>query len=267
MYTPRAAATAVIGAAAILSLASAGCATKKYVRNQVTPVQNQANDLQKKTADNTTAIGDLDRNVAKTDERAMEADRKATAAAESAAKANDAATQAAQRADAANTLAQQGVNKAGDVEKNLTKTIDNLDNYHLVTTEKVYFRFNHADLNKDDQQKLDTLADTLAKMKNYVVEVEGFTDRSGQLNYNFELSRRRAESVVRYLAANHGIPLRTIHEVGFGPQTKEMTTVDNRGSEQPAKMTRKEERRVDVRVYALDLMASGPTPSHTPSAQ
>ncbi|MGH9668432.1 MAG: OmpA family protein [Bryobacteraceae bacterium] len=265
MHTPKASATVVMGAAAILSLASAGCATKKFVRQQVSPVQNQANDLQKKTADNTTAIGDLDRNVAKADERAMEADRKATAAGESASKANDAATQAAQRADAANTLAQQGVDKAADVGKNLSKTIDNLDNYHLVTTEKVYFRFNHSDLSKDDQQKLDTLADTLGKMKSYVIEVEGFTDKSGPLSVNFELSRKRAESVVRYLAANHNVPLRTIHEVGFGPQTKSMT-VDNQGAEQPTKMNRKEERRVDVRVFALDLMASESAPAANTSA-
>lgn len=267
MYTPKASATLVMSTAAILSLATAGCATKKYVRQQISPVQNQANDLQKKTADNTTAIGDLDRNVAKADERAMEADRKATAAGEAASKANDAATQAAQRADAANTLAQQGVDKASDVSKNLAKTIDNLDNYHLVTTEKVYFRFNHSDLSKEDQQKLDNLADTLGKMKNYVVEVEGYTDKTGPLAFNLELSRKRAESVVRYLAANHDVPLRTIHEVGFGPQAK-LAAAANQGAEQPAPMTKKEARRVDIRIFALDLMASQPTSaSNTPIAQ
>lgn len=264
MYTPRASATAVIGAAAILSFASAGCATKKYVRNSVNdavaPVQKQTADLQKKTADNTTAIGDLDRSVAKVDERAMEADRKATAAGEAAARANDAATQAGQRADAASTLAQTGVSKADDVSRNLSHTIDNLDNYHLVTTEKVFFRFNHSDLGKDDQQKLDALADSLGKMKSYVIEIQGYTDKSGSLSLNLELSRKRAESVVRYLTVTHNVPLRTIHDVGLGPQTK---TVDD----SDAKMTRKEERRVEVRVFALDLLASAPGQALTSSAQ
>lgn len=265
MHTPRAIATAIIGTAAILSFASTGCATKKYVRNTVndavSPVQKQADDLQKKTADNTTAIGDLDRSVARVDEKAMEADRKAAAAQESANKANDSATQAGQRADAANTLAQQGVSKADDVSRNLSKTIDNLDNYHLVSTEKVFFRFNHSELTKDEQQKLDTLADSLGKLKNYVIEVQGYTDRSGTLSGNLELSRRRAESVVRYLTESHNVPLRTIHDVGMGPQAKTVDDNDN-----AVKMTRKEERRVDVRVFALDLLASGSSQSAASSS-
>jgi len=40
-------------------------------------------------------------------------------------------------------------------------------------------------------------------MKNYVVEVQGYADRTGDKIYNRELSRRRADAVVHYLAVEH----------------------------------------------------------------
>jgi len=243
---------AFFGVVAGLLVVSVGCATKKHVREAIAPVQNQANQTQAQlgTLQQTTeanrqktdqAIGDLDRQVATADEKATDAGKKAAEAAESAAKANSAAAEAAQRADAANALAQQTGTK-------LDTTIQNLDNYKLVSTEPVYFGFGKSVLAKDEQAKLDDAAQKLTSMKGYIVEVEGFADRTGNAVYNRELGRKRADAVVHYLAVEHNIPLRSIRELGVG---SDFPDANNKTRE-----ARKENRRVDVKIYSLDVSGS-----------
>jgi OmpA-OmpF porin, OOP family len=230
---------AVIG----LALGSQGClATKKNVQQQIQPVQTQVNQVQKQAAENKQAIGDLDRQVASVDEKAVEAGKRAQEAAEAAqraseaaAHANDTANQAGQRADAAKASADQ-----------VNAKLDNLDSYRLQNTQKVYFALGKSNLAKDEEAKLDQTIQSLAGYKYYVVEVEGFTDHSGGKDYNLALSQRRADAVLRYLTL-HDVPLRKIHVVGVGsedPKAVNKTRAD-----------RKENRRVDLRVYSLDLAA------------
>jgi len=183
----------MLGVIATLSLFTGACATKKHVREAIAPVQNQVNEVGKKTDANTTSIGDLDRNVAKVDEKAMEADRKAGAAGDAARQANSAASQAQQTATSATNLAQQSMTKTSQLETTFNNTIANLDNYKLSSTEKVYFRVNRADLTDDEKGKLDQAVANVANSKNYVIEIEGYTDRTGSKASNLELSRRRAD--------------------------------------------------------------------------
>src|ERR1700691_1889835 len=163
-------------------------------------------------------------------------------AAAAAAQANSAATAAAQQAQAANTLAQQTGTK-------LDTTIQNLDNYKLISTSPVYFGLGKSVLAKDEQAKLDDTAQKLQGMKGYLVEVEGFADRTGNVASNRELARKRADAVVHYLAVEHNIPLRSIRELGVGsdfPDANNKTRQD-----------RKENRRVDVKIYMLDVTGQG----------
>jgi len=159
---------ALLGAVIVLSLTVVGCATKKNVREAIAPVQDQANKtdthvgaLQKQTDENKQSIGDLDRQVATADEKATDAGKKAAEAAEAAAKANAAAAEAAQRADAANSAVQQ-------TQAKLDTSLQNLDNYKLVTTQPVYFGLNRVTLTKDEQQKLDDAVQKLTSMKMYM---------------------------------------------------------------------------------------------------
>lgn len=248
MYLNRTA-PAIVGCFVALSLTTGCLATRKHVRNTVAPIQQQVNDVQKKTADNTTAIGDLDRNVARVDEKAMEADRKATAAGQAADKANQAALEAQRAADEDKKLAQQGIAKAEADDARVTNLVNNLDNYKLMTTEKVYFAFNRFDLTNDEKAKLDQAIQNLQNAKNYVIEVAGYTDKSGNRDYNLDLSRRRADAVVRYLTIDHQIPLRKIHDVGAGA---DFPDADNK-----TRASRKENRRVDVKVYTFNGESTG----------
>jgi outer membrane protein OmpA-like peptidoglycan-associated protein len=249
---------AVLGAVVGLSLFAGGCATKKHVREAIAPVQNQVNTVQKQSADNRQAIGDLDRQVATADEKATDAGKRASAAGEAAANANTAAGQARTQADAANAAAQQ----AQQGVARLDQSLKNLDNYKLVSTEKILFRPGRSALSKEDQDKLDAVLQNVTAMKSYVIEVQGYADRTGSKAANAELSRRRADSVVHYLAVEHNVPLRDIHELGVG---SDFPNADNR-----TRGARKENRRVEVKVYALDLNGqmqsslNGSTPTATP---
>jgi len=234
-----------LGVLLVVSLLGVGCATKKNVREAVAPVQDQANKtqdhvtaLQKQTDENKQSIGDLDRQVATADEKAVEAGKKAQEAADAAAKANSAAADAAQRAESANTAVQQ-------TRAKLDTSLQNLDNYKLVSTQPVYFGVNRSNLTKDEQAKLDDAVQKLGGMKTYLVEVEGFADRTGNVVYNRELSRKRADAVVHYLAVEHSIPLRSIRQLGVG---SDFPNADNK-----TRAARKENRRVDVKIYQLDI--------------
>lgn len=253
--------TVLVAALTTLSLTGVGCATKKHVREAIAPVQNQVNqtqtqvnDLQKQTNENKQSIGDLDRQVATADEKATDAGKKAAEAADAAAKANSAAADAAQRADSANSLAQQAQQGVARLDTSLS----NLDNYKLVTTEQVYFGINRSILTKDDEAKLDEALQKINGMKNYIVEVEGYADRTGDKTYNRELSRRRADAVVHYLAVEHNIPLRAIRTVGAGA---DFPDADNK-----TRAARKENRRVDIKIYMLDLTGQQTAQSLPPQA-
>jgi len=234
-----------IAAVAALTLVVGGCATKKNVREAVAPVQNQLNTVQKQVNDDHQSIGDLDRQVSTADEKATDAGKRADAAAAAAANANSAAQQAQQQADAANSAAQVAQQNVSKLNDRLTSSLQNLDNYKLMTTEKVFFPPSRAALSKDDQAKLDNLVQSLGNMHNYVIEVEGFADHTGDKVYNLELSRKRADAVVHYMSVEHNVPLRDIRQLGAG--------ADFPDADNSTRDARKENRRVEVRVYSLDI--------------
>jgi outer membrane protein OmpA-like peptidoglycan-associated protein len=222
---------------ALLVLLNAGCATKKFVRTNVDNLENKISGVDKKydqkTGELSTNITDLDR---KTEAGIADAQKKGADAAQQASKAgND--------AQAANTLAQKGVDDANRVGQQL----ENADNFQPVKSEMVLFKFNHSDLTTEDKEQLDTLAQSVAGMKHYVIEVTGYTDKVGDPQYNLELSRRRADTVARYLTENGKIPLVRIRYLGYG---EDMPAGDNKSRE-----GRKQNRRVEVKVMAPPMTA------------
>jgi outer membrane protein OmpA-like peptidoglycan-associated protein len=133
--------------------------------------------------------------------------------------------------------------------------ISELDQYDVAKVVTVYFAVNKADLSAEAKASLDELAAKAPQAKNYTVEVQGFTDSTGDFNKNLELSRKRADSVVQYLAVMHQIPLRRITTpMGYGST---QTVADDKTPEGRAK-----NRRVEVRVLVNKGLAdtTGGTP-------
>src|SRR5580658_7815955 len=173
-------------------VATVGCASKNYVKQQTTPLINKTNELDDLTAKNTKDIKDVDARaqagIAAVNAKTVEVEQKAQTADQN-------AVSAQQVADAAN--ARVGV---------LTDTVANLDNYHAVAETSVKFGFNRDNLTPKAKEALDQLAGSLATTKGYIVALEGGTDSVGSADYNYDLSQRRANSVIQYLASKYNVP-------------------------------------------------------------
>jgi outer membrane protein OmpA-like peptidoglycan-associated protein len=234
--------------AVFAALTSVGCATKKYVRETIAPVQTKVADIEKKDAAQDSAIADLGKGVSRADERAQGADSKAGDAAREAARANDQAALASKQAGAAQSTADKGVAQATQAERSvgtLGNRVENMDNFKLASTEAVLFGLGKSELSEEAEAQLDAFAAKVAPMKHYIVEVQGFTDSTGAPAANIELSRRRAAAVVRYLTLDKKIPLFRVNTIGYG---KASPAADNKTRD-----GRKQNRRVEVKLFAPDL--------------
>jgi outer membrane protein OmpA-like peptidoglycan-associated protein len=236
--------SAIFGAAILMAMGTTACATKKYVNKTVNPVEARVTTTEKKVADHSAAISELENNVSRADEKATEAGRSATLAGQAAEQANKAALDARARADVAASMGEQNAGKIGAVDQKNDQKFANLDNYQLVTTEAVLFPLGKSALTRDSKQQLDQMVEQLKGNKNYVVEVRGFTDRTGSAQANVVLSQKRADEVVRYLTAEHDVPLRKIHVLGAGVDTLDP---------QKTRADRQQARKVEMKVYSLNL--------------
>ncbi len=236
------------GLVLLAALSTPGCATKKYVQQQTNPIQQRVEDLDKKHSEALASLeGKEQKDVSRVEERAMTAENKANDASRAAQQADSKATQAGQAAQNATQMAQAAQSKVND----LNTAVQNVDNFKVAATNDVLFKFNSATLTEDGKSKLDQVAQQATAMPRYVVEVEGYTDKSGPKDYNLVLSRRRADTVVRYLV-DHNVPLRRIHMIGLGVYSA-TATAENQGEQ---KLTKKEQRKVTVKLYAPESTMS-----------
>jgi hypothetical protein len=108
----------LIAGVLVFSIIVCGCASKSYVRKQVTPLMDRLNELDLRTAENTKDIMDAD-----------------TRAEQGIVAANSSTEQVGQKATEAGIQAQQAEDLANTCNvkaTSLTNTVSNLDNYHVV---------------------------------------------------------------------------------------------------------------------------------------
>jgi OOP family OmpA-OmpF porin len=189
-------------AAALMVFGVSGCATKKYVRNQTAPLVEHTGQLDQKTEANNRAIQDVD-------QRAQSGISKAQQAA-------DQATQNAQNASQQANQADTAANDVAHRADSLDQAVKDLDNYKQVADVSVTFGFDKSILTASEKQKLDGFANQLNAAKSYILEVTGGTDTTGPAQYNYQLSNRRADAVVQYLAAKYNIPPHRFYLIGVG---------------------------------------------------
>ena len=232
-------------AAALAAFGVSGCASKNYVKKQTGPLIEHTDKLDQQTAENNRQLHDVD-------DRAQSGIKKA----------QDSADTANQNAQNANQAANQADTAANDVAHradSLDSVVKGLDNYREVTKASVTFGFDKAVLTSDDKAQLDQFAGQLGSAKNYILEVTGGTDSAGPAQYNYELSQRRADAVVQYLASKYDVAPHRFYLIGIG---KDQYVADNKTAE-----GRKENRRVQVRL--LTNLASDNTNGQpaTPNGQ
>jgi len=190
-----------------LALLTSGCATKKYVRQQVAPVSQQLAKHEKQDNEKIAAIwAKQQSDISEVNERIATTDQKVAQL--------DAATQQAQGTA---SRAMEATETNSTAITALGADVANSLNYQLVEKADVMFAFNKAMLTPQAMLALDQVASKAKALPRSVIELTGFTDRIGTVNYNLELSRRRAWAVQRYLVGK-GVPVRSIHIVGMGKE-------------------------------------------------
>jgi peptidoglycan-associated lipoprotein len=196
-------AVAVLGLTMVVAPA---CATKKFVRTETGNVNTKVDTLsasvettQERTRQNETRIGAVDA-------KAEAAGRSAVDAGRVAAEAGTAASAAAKAATAV------------DGRVNLVETSARRLVYEVTLSEdEGDFTFGDAALPDEARARLDQMVTQLkADPKGIFIEIEGHTDNVGQAVYNEQLGLDRAETVKRYLYAQHQVPLHKINVISYG---------------------------------------------------
>jgi outer membrane protein OmpA-like peptidoglycan-associated protein len=223
---------------AVGSLFIAGCATKNYVKQSVTPIDQKIDQVDKNSqARDSSQVAELN----KTNQTVDEHEKKLSATDEV--------------AKTADTEAKGAIAKTNQNAKDLNdlrNVIANIDDYKAGGQTVVHFAVAKDTLSKDEKAKLDEVANQVGSQGRYFITVMGFTDQTGDQAFNDRLSRARAEQVIAYLVGSHDIPVYRIHMVGLGDQK----LID----EGKGKEARAASRRVEITVYTakpLTTSASG----------
>ena len=186
----------------VLALALGGttaCATKKFVRGEVTQVNDKVDTLSRSVEEN-------QERTRANEGRIGEVDQRAAAAAQSAEKAQGRAEEAFGAAGAAGARA-EAIEKAS---KRLVYEV-------VLSEEKGNFKFGKAMMPDEAKAELDTLVQQLKNEPNGgYIEIEGHTDNAGTKELNYKLGLERAENVKRYLYEQHQVPLHKINVISYG---------------------------------------------------
>lgn len=253
------------GAVGLSLLGTTSCATKKYVAQQVTPVEAHVSSVENKNdaknadqdkiiADQGKQVGDLQTDLSRTKERLSDTDSKAVAAGQSAAAANQAAAQANTAAGAAQRSADGARSAADQAQQNVTRlerTVDGMNKFEMTKSVTVLFPINDSKLSADDKKDLDDFAKQVEGLQRYMIEIQGFTDKTGSAQTNVTLSNARADSVARYLVNEHKVPLHDISMLGSGYA---LPVADDKTRE-----GRKQNRRVEVRLFVPETGSGSST--------
>jgi outer membrane protein OmpA-like peptidoglycan-associated protein len=230
---------AVAIAAGLAMAGVTGCATKNYVRTQTAPLVDHTDQLEAKTSANSQQIRDVD--------------SRAQAGIGQAQSAANTATQNAQSATRSAGDAEMAANDAVHRADSLDSVVKGLDSYKQTADVSVTFGFDKAVLTKEDRDQLDTFAAQLTQASGYILEVTGGTDSTGPAQYNYELSQRRADAVVQYLASKYGIAPHRFYLIGIG---KDKEVAPNTTAE-----GRKQNRRVEVQLLTNSTSSLASTPT------
>ncbi len=168
----------VAGAMLLGVVSLGGCATKKFVNEQVGQVSTRVDDVNNKVSDVNAKVGEHDTRLATLDQNTKDA---------------------LERATAAGKLAEG---------KFLYQEV--------LTDDSMKFGVSQAKLSPEAQARLDAFVDKLkTDNRNVYVEVQGHTDATGSKEANYRLGEERAEAVRRYLN-EHGVALNRISTISYG---------------------------------------------------
>ncbi len=184
--------TLLMAGALAMSLLVTGCATKKYVAKSIAPVEQRVTGVEGKNTEqdakitaNATQIEAVDRDLSRTKERLTDVDTKAAAAAAAAHAAATAADAKAAAAGSAAAAADTKADKGIETGTMAAKAVDTLRDdvragkFKMLKNDTVLFGVNRFTLSDEAKAQLDGFAQSPSGLNRFVVEVQGFTDKTG----------------------------------------------------------------------------------------
>jgi OmpA-OmpF porin, OOP family len=210
-----------------------GCATKKFVREEITTTETKLNQKMDqehgKIAGQISELSSLNKQLSSRIEQVSD---RVTAIDGKTEQAKALGTEAKNLAQSANTAV-----------VDLRTKFDARNNYVVTDTKSVLFGFNKHELTPEATAILDEMARLIAGNKNAVITLEGYTDSIGSDNYNLALSEKRANAVIRYLVGEKSVDLNRIYYIGMG---KANPVADNK-----TEAGRQENRRVTIKALEV----------------
>jgi len=103
----------------------------------------------------------------------------------------------------------------GDTTINVELAMDKIIYDKEITLESIYYDYERWDIRKDAKPSLDTLSNLMMLNPLLNIQLSSHTDCRGEVSFNDQLSQKRAESAVRYLAQT-GIAIGRMKAKGYG---------------------------------------------------
>jgi outer membrane protein OmpA-like peptidoglycan-associated protein len=250
----------VILAPILASLLTFGCASKQYVKVKTGVVNDRVSQVEAQTNQQIAALSSQEQtDVSRLDERITSTDNQLAATTQTANQALQQSQAASQQAQANKAQLEANAANMVRIQDQYNKALD----YTLVETANVTFGFNRSDLSPAAKAVLDAVIRKVTTTPRSFVDIAGFTDTIGTEKYNLALSRRRADTVARYLVRGN-VELAKISMIGMGEeQTPTQLAAEVEGFH--VNMSQKERhalaRRARIRVYV-----PGRTPSSADAA-
>jgi len=203
-------------------MVTSGCATKKYVRNQV---QTSSDTLTARIETTQGEVKEVQDNVDKLDQRVSGVDTKISGVDTRVSQLDTKTTEQfnsvrtdVQGVDQRASQAQTAADRAGTYVSTLDQKFQNRNNFNVTGEKSVQFKLNSASLDSQYKEVLDEVAIVLMHSPDAIVVLEGRTDNTGTKDYNVKLGERRIEAVRWYLAVEKGVPVYRIHNISFGAE-------------------------------------------------
>jgi outer membrane protein OmpA-like peptidoglycan-associated protein len=232
--------------ALVATLFAAGCASKGYVRSnvsssaaelaarmdegdaklqqQITSNTTQVEELRGVAAQNTQQLQTLDSGIKQTDTKA-------------------------QQALGVGQEAKTTADRAAAENSRLEEQFNNRNRYSPVSEESVQFGPGSANLSDPGKQVLRSVAEAVKGNTSAILVLEGHTDSQGSEIENVALGDRRLDAVARHLVIEEGVPIYVIRRQSFG-EAKPVAPNDTQDG-------RAQNRAVVIRILATETEAAG----------
>lgn len=127
--------------------------------------------------------------------------------------------------------------------------LDRLEKNLIIQLKNIYFGYDSANINSTSALELDRLIDILNDNPEIKIEMGSHTDSIGTVEYNIDLSQRRAESTVQYLT-KHGIDPNRLVAKGYGKSIPIAPNSKPDGSDNPEGRARN--RRTEFKILEIN---------------